>query len=384
MKLAHLTYLLDAGGGGIPPVVEALVDEQARAGEAVRGFGLHPSRYQVLPRAAGAELYAFPPDGPLALGYSRALQRALDAFDPELVHLHGLFTGASLISERWAARTKRPLVVSPHGMLEPWALAHSAWKKRLFRAAIEDRNLCAAGCLHALCAPEAEHIRALGLRRPIAVVPNGVDLGELDAPAPKLDEVIPEARGRPVLLFLSRIHPKKGLPLLAEAWSRVERRDWLLAIAGPDQLGHQAEIQAQVQRLGLAKDVVFTGPLHGERKRAALRGCAGFALPSHSEGFSMAVLEALAARKPVLITHPCNFDEAGRAGAGWVGEPTADSVTAMVDALLATPESEREAMGERGRALVESKYTWPKVGAQFLAVYRWLLGSAPRPDCVEG
>jgi glycosyltransferase involved in cell wall biosynthesis len=280
------------------------------------------------------------------------------------------------------------VVVTPHGMLEPWALANSAWKKRLFRLLVEDRNLAQARCLHALCQAEAANLRRLGLRNPIATVPNGVALDGIPARPDRapLARAHPQLAGRKVLLFLGRLHPKKGLPHLVEAWAALLRegaaRDWALLVAGPDQLGHAAEVAARVRALELDEAVVLAGPAYGEAKRDLLAGADAFVLPSFSEGFSMAVLEAMAWRLPAVVSRQCNLDVEGP-GVGLLCEPDAVSVAARLRDLLAMSDAERGAMGARGRAEVELRYTWPTVAAQLAEVYRWLLGGEERPASVE-
>lgn len=382
MRAAHLTWLVSRRGGGIPPVVFAVAAAQRALGHEARVLGVADPAAPPL-----GESRTFPTRGPTSLGWAAGLGAALEAAPPELLHLHGLFTWPSVAARNFGRRTGRPVVVSPHGMLEPWALANSAWKKRLFRALVEDDNLRRAACLHALCEPEAAQFRRLGLVNPVAVVPNGVDLPDGTAtPAAFLDQH-PRARGRRLMLFLGRIHPKKGLPHLLDAWARVKRdrpalREWLLVVAGPDQLGHSAEVARRAADLGLGDDVEFTGPLYGDLKESALAAAAAFVLPSFSEGFSVAVLEAMARRLPVLVTRQCNLDVEAL-GAGLLAEPDAGSVARQLDAFLALSETGRREMGERGRRAVEARYTWPRVARNLLDAYGFVLGHNARPAFVE-
>jgi poly(glycerol-phosphate) alpha-glucosyltransferase len=332
----------------------------------------------------------FPARGPLALGWAPGMARALAGAPPDLVHLHGLFTWPSHAVRAFGRRTGRPVVVAPHGMLEPVALARSAWKKRLFRLAVEDDNLRRAACLHALNAPEARGFRALGLENPVAIVPNGVDLppGSAQPDSGALRRRFPALPPGQLLLFLGRLHPKKGLLPLVDAWAQLEaarsldRDGWTLVVAGPDQVGHEAEVRRRVAERGLGARVFFAGPLHGEAKAEAFAAADAFVLPSFSEGFSVAVLEAMAYRLPVLVTRACNFDVESP-GAGLLCDPDPGSVAAGLRELMSRTPAERAAMGAAGRALVERAYTWPAIAASLVAVYSWLLGGGERPAAVE-
>jgi len=388
MRVQHLSWLLSPAGGGIPRIVFALAASQRGLGVDARVLGIaDPAAPPVDTR--GVPHAEFAAKGPVGLGYAPALGAALRADAPDLLHLHGLFTWPSGAARRWRRGTGRPVVVSPHGMLEPWALANSTWKKRLFSWLVENDNLRGAACLHA-CGPEARNFRRLGLRNPIAVLPNGVDFAGMPAPMPRaaFDGLFPAAAGRRLLLFLARIHPKKGLPHLLGAWAALKAEGrlgpdgWLLVVAGPDQLGHAAEVMARARALGLERDVIFTGPLHGNAKWAALSAAEAFILPSFSEGFSVAVLEAMAFRLPVLLTRQCNFDVEA-IGAGLLCEPDATSVATQLRTFLELGEKGRRALGERGRREIEERYTWPTIARNMVQVYAWLLGSGERPSCVE-
>jgi poly(glycerol-phosphate) alpha-glucosyltransferase len=276
-------------------------------------------------------------------------------------------------------------------MLEPWALANSAWKKRAFRWLVEEGNLRSSSCIHALCDQEARSIRALGFDNPIAVIPNGVGLPDISATRTRaeFDKLFPEVRGRRVMLFLGRVHPKKGLPHLLDAWVNVARDPlhevdgWVLVVAGPDQLGHVAQVEARSRALGIERDVVFTGPLYGDAKHAALAASDALVLPSFSEGLPMAVLEAMAWQVPVLITRQCNVDVEAL-GAGLLAEPTATSVGGMLCRFFELSQEERQALGASGRKAVEQHFTWPTVARRMCQVYEWSLGGGLRPDCVAG
>jgi glycosyltransferase involved in cell wall biosynthesis len=336
---------------------------------------------------AGNRLHAVPGRWCGRLAWSPGLKRLLDdsvsQFD--VVHNHGLWMLPTSYAARAALRNDVPVVYTVHGFLEPWALAHSSWKKRLAGWGFQNRDLRRAACIHVNSRAELAGVRTYGLKNPVAIIPNGIDPPGISHSPPRevLERRFPEVRGKRVCLFLSRLHEKKGLGHLVEAWSRVRREfdDWHLLIAGPDD-GYETQLRARIAALGLDQSIGLTGALYGTDKQAACEVAELFVLPSFSEGFSMAVLEALSAGLPVLMTPGCNFPEAIETGAGIEVEPTAESTADGLHRLLSRTRDELAAMGARGRALVEAAYTWDQAAQRLLSVYRWLNGGGPRPDDV--
>lgn len=327
----------------------------------------------------------FDPLGPATLGFGRGMTGALLAGDHDLVHQHGIWQFLSCSVGAWRKRTDRPVVISPRGMLDPWALNNSVWKKRLAAAFYERANLSGASCIHALCEAERLAIRAYGMRGPVAVVPNGVDpaMGDGPASAPSWASRIPD--GAKVMLFLSRIHPKKGLAVLIEAMAAAgpDAARWHLAVAGWDQGDHQAELEALVDARGLDRRVHFVGPMFGEEKRASLAAADAFVLPSFSEGLPMAVLEAWAFRLPVLMTPQCNLPEGARHGAAIEVQPVAAGLMEGLLRLAAMSDGDRGDMGRNGRALVEAHFSWDTIGDRMSDVYRWACAGGGAPAWVE-
>jgi glycosyltransferase involved in cell wall biosynthesis len=331
-------------------------------------------------RAGGPTVRRFAARGGATFAYSRPLARWLEAHAAEydLLHVHGTFAYPTLAASRAARRAARPFLVTPHGMLEPWALGYKSWKKAPYLRFVERRHLARASALHALVPQEAENLRRLGLPTNTFVLPNGIDSEEFAALPPRaaLEELFPSLAGKRLILFVGRIDPKKGLDILVRALARLLREGGRgplhLLVAGPDAVGHRATVEKLVDGLGLRNHVTFAGLLTGAAKYAALNAADVFALPSWSEGFSMAVLEALAAARPVVITHGCNFPEVGEAGGGLV-IPTDEA--ALHDALGRILDSDelRLSMGERGRALVLGRYSWAAIAARLADVYRDIL-----------
>jgi glycosyltransferase involved in cell wall biosynthesis len=264
-------------------------------------------------------------------------------------------------------------------MLDPWCLSQKKWKKRLALVLGFRRMLNRAAGLHVLNADERDLLTPLGLTTPCEVIPNGIFLTEFDPPPdPRLfRDRRPGPGERPFVLFLSRLHYKKGLDLLAEAFAKIAPRhpDVDLVVAGPDG-GAEADFRERVAAAGLNSRVWLTGPLYGPEKLSALAAARVFCLPSRQEGFSMAILEALACRLPVVITKDCHFPEVADVGAGRVTPLSADAVADALNGLLSDP-AERESASQAGRALVEGRFTWPRIAEQTVRWYLQLGQPAP-------
>lgn len=374
MKVGFVTPYLTRSGGGVFTSAQRLAQVVAEQNE-VRVFGLDdPAAADDLPTWNPIRAEAFPVRGPRAFGCAPALGRALREAPLDIVHAHGLWMYPSIA----ARHSGKPCIISPHGMLDPWALALSRWKKRLAAVAFQDAHLREAACLHALCQSEADSIRAYGLRNPICVIPNGIDLPAPGSEPASFETEIP--RDGKVLLYLGRIHPKKGLPNLIRAWSAADD-SWHLVIAGWDQGNHESELKQLASELRAGR-VHFAGPQFGPAKAAAYRRADAFILPSLSEGLPMVILEAWAHGKPVLMTSECNLPEGFAAGAAIQIRPDAEGIARGLQALAALPPSERDEMGARGYRLVQDRFAWPRIAASFQAVYEWTLRRGPQPEFV--
>jgi glycosyltransferase involved in cell wall biosynthesis len=380
-SLVYLTGPISRVGGGLSDALRNLalgIEDGNRYAPSVMGLS-EPNFERDRSLWGKVEAQAFGVRGPRVFGYAPELSRALHLKNPDLLHIHGLWIYPSVAAIRWAGKG-RPYVVSPHGMLDPWALNHSRLKKQISAALYENRHLRGAACLHALNHAEAEAMRAYGLKNPICVIPNGVEL-------PVGPEAMSSREGKHNLVYLGRLHPKKGLPLLVEAWCRVQRRaeesGWHLMIAGWDQLGHQSELEALARKLHSGSSIEFVGPRFGEAKAALFREASAFVLPSLSEGLPMTVLEAWSWGLPVLMTTNCNLPEGERFGAAIAVEADTDAICGALSKLFAMDRVECEAMGARGRRLVREQFRWPRIAQQMTEVYDWVLGRGPLPVCVQ-
>lgn len=310
-------------------------------------------------------------DGKLKAALAEQIQAA------DVVHIHGLWQEHCTAGGSLCRRLRKPYVVSAHGMLDPWSLNHKRLKKMLYLRFGHRAYMARASCLRALTASEIEDYRSVGLRNRAVLIPNGIEEPPGADPREFLEKY-PHLRNRKLLLFLGRLHHKKGADILLEVWSRLRRQyeEWHLVLAGPDEDGAAAALAAMIARTGISGSVTLTGMLSGSLKWAALRAASLFVLPSHSEGFSVAVLEALACGIPVVITRQCHFPEVVPAGCGWECDVNAADISAALSQALGGSAEDLAGMGKRGRELAAGRYSWASVGRATADMLDSVLGEA--------
>jgi len=401
MNIGFVSDSLSTTAGGIFEIERSLALHLRGLGISVTAWGVRDEPWErVADEWDGIECRLRERSGPRIFGYVPGLVSDLVDSDRELLHLQHLWMYPSVAVHRWHRRTGRPYLVTANGMLEPWTLSRSKWIKRAAALCYENRMLRSAASLQANTEKEAADFRAYGLRNPICLIPNGVALPEVSSSEP-----LRQRSGGPrVLLFLGRLHPKKGLVNALRAWAEVMgeeargtgREAWQFVIAGWDQGGHGDELKALCRELGLdysdnpsgnsdsasPAPVIFNGPAFGKEKDALMRKAEAFILPSFSEGLPMAVLEAWAYGIPVLMTDHCNLPEGFTAGAAIRIGTEVPGIAGGLRELFQGSPGDLEAMGGAGRTLVEEQFTWPKVAAQMKEVYEWMLGGGTRPGCL--
>lgn len=369
---------LDPRFGGISTAVPALAEAAEHSGPHVAPLAVFCAPTDDISHIGGRNLHAFRfPRGRGRWMREKSLQvRLRDLVEAaDGVHIHGIWEEYCTIASRLAREGGKPYLVAAHGMLEGWALRQKRLKKMLYSLLVERANLREATCLQALTTVEVEDYRRFGLANPVAVIPNGVEV-PAGVTADAFLQAFPELRGKRLALFLGRLHPKKGLDILCRAWARIHRGipDAHLVIAGPDFEGTRAVTESQVEKLNLRKSVTFTGMLDHERKWSALAAAHVFVLPSHSEGFSAATLEALGMGVPAIVTHRCNFPEVAEWRCGAVVEAETRPVEEALDRILTANLGDTLAMRDNARRLIAERYTWDCIGRQVSEVYEWILG----------
>jgi glycosyltransferase involved in cell wall biosynthesis len=303
--------------------------------------------------------------------FARALRvgSAHHVAEADVIHGHGFYVYPNWAIGSLARRHRKPLVYHPHGMFDPWILNRSRWKKRPVHFLFENRNMHECRLWRALTSKEADQVRQQGFTAPIVVAPNGVRLEDYDA-KPTADNLnnlsLPErARAKKRLVFMARLHPKKGLHLLLAAWSKLKDRhkDWELIIAGPNEGGYLATVKGLIQEQGLESSTTLTGTVTGGAKLELLQKADVFILPSLSEGLPVSVLEAMACHVPVIATRESNIPELETEGGGWLCDACVESIQRALSLALRLSETEKKSRGQTARALVERRYTWPRIAA---------------------
>lgn len=297
-----------------------------------------------------------------------------DAFD--IVHAHGIWDGASVAASNWAMLNDKPFVLSPHGMLEPWALRHHWAKKALPWVAWERATIQSATVVEAKSRLEANNIWLLGFRNPLAVIPIAVE----DRAAPR-----PHTSPDPIrtCLYVSRIHPKKGVELLIDAWQALKPSGWRLLIAGPDGGAYQRSLERMVETYGIARDVKFIGPVYGNDKWNLFQNAALFCLPSYSENFGIVVAEALSQSIPVVTTTATPWDELAVRNCGWQVSPTCAGIQTALAEAFQMPRENLRRMGEKGCKYVHKCFQWDVITRDTLDLYAWACDGGPPPQSLR-
>jgi len=378
MKILHVVRGL-ANSSGTTHIVVPLAEEQARQGAFVSVYHVAKgSEEPVLPDPALVESRCFaqslPGSNPgFSLTFARTMRAGVGSFD--VVHTHAVWNFCTYWAMRAAYEARVPYVVAPQGSFEPWALAQSAIKKRLLGPLTEIPLFNRAAALQALTQAEVEQFRRFGLSAPAVIVPNGVDPAKFDRRAPPLATQLGLAPGTATLLFMSRLHPKKGVDILLKAFALMA--DLLahvtLVIAGNDAgSGYGRELVGLSRTLGIGDRCHFTGEVRGEAKLDMLAGADIFVLPSHSEGLPVAAIEAMAASLPVVLSPGCNLPEVATARAGLIVETVPEILAQAISGLFADLDAAR-AMGQNGRRLVARKFTWQRIARETIEIYSRLM-----------
>lgn len=322
---------------------------------------------------------ALPNDTISPYGFSHSMNRFLKQANYDLYHTNGMWMHCNHITCLMARRKQKPYVITPHGMLYPQAMARSAWKKNLLLAVGGvAKDLKQAACIHVTCKKEMEHYRALGYKNPVAVIPNPVPIPDF------VDELKHDRQVRRIG-FLGRLHPRKNIDALIEAWISLGAAvaDAQLIIIGKGDSQYEQMLKGRVREHGL-KNVEFAGFLTGREKFERLASLTALCVPSDFENFGMIVTEALSVGTPVIASLGTPWEELNTHHCGWWVDNSVDTLAQTIRDVLQLPQSEIERMGDNGKVLVETNYAADKVAYKMVQLYEWIVNGGRTPEFVYG
>jgi glycosyltransferase involved in cell wall biosynthesis len=365
VRIAHITSELCRSSAGLGAAVAGISATTKVTGNEVRVFGLSSPGWKAGDSAvwsgANAEVFEKVPwSGPF--GYAPGLLPALMAFDPDIVHLHGLWTYPSVAAHAWHRATGRPYVVSAHGMLYPVSLAYKPLRKTIARWLFQNRVLHSATVLHATSTDEEVNYRSLGFDARVVLIPLGLET----IPMPMIDREGPSHR----VLFLGRLHHQKGLDWLIEAWAKLENGfpDWELSIVGPLDRSFVHGME-EIRLKASGKRVTFLEPLYGDNKNRYMANSDLFVMPSRSENFGLTAAESLMMEVPVIATKGAPWSGLAANNAGWWIEPGSAALETAMRAAMSLPVQERRKMGQNGRQWMQQDFSWAAIGNKWQEVY---------------
>jgi len=363
-----------AAGGVTVAIAQLLIELQGVSDRYTPALTAHRSKDEIVGAHTPFEWYPTRENGILGIDRQiRALVKSR-AEQIQLIHDHALWLPNNYSMAMAAYRQGIPRIVSTHGMLEPWAFNFHAWKKKVAWWGFQKRALQRAQVLHATSEQEAQNLLAYQLGRPVAVIPLGVDMPP--------EKVAPLAFDKKVMLFLSRIQPKKGLINLVKAWDQIRDNNWKIVIAGPDEQGHRAEVEALIRQKGLQSYFEFTGNLSPKEKWPYYYGADVFVLPTFSENFGIVVVEALACGLPVVITKGAPWQMLERENCGWWIDIGVEPLTAVLKEIIHLEPSRLKAMGQKGIAIARDQFTWEKAARDMIKLYDWVLKKTEQPKFI--
>ena len=361
MRILHYIPSIDRTSGGVGVYMQLLSKELGKLGE------LHVATHRSdnMLELENCHLH-FLPTWKQPLSMHKEWQRLLNEVKPDVVHCNSCWIPSSAMTERWAQHAGYRVVLTPHGMLEPWIMRKHYLTRKLPALMLYQRKAVAiADMLHATAESEKEHILKLGWNDRITIVPNGIDVDSIQMKKSWLKT------GK--ILFLSRVHPQKGVNYLIEAVAKLGG-NYQCLIAGEGETVYIDELKALAERLGVADRVQFLGGVYGDRKWELFREADVSVLPTYSENFGIVVGEALACGTPVITTKGAPWQDLEEHHCGWwteVGtEPTLDALRAFADCTV----EELEQMGRNGRRLIEEKYSTQAEAEGMLRMYEEMVG----------
>jgi len=354
MKVIHFIAGIDTKEGGTTEYMRLLGTELKKHIEIIVATGISSDPIAI----DGVKIKFFKTNVLRWFSMLKEFHRFLKDEKPDIVHINGIWSPQNWGFQKMAQQLGIKVILSPHGMLEPWIMAQNPWKKKLGLFIYQKKAIKKAECLHATAQMEDDNIRALGFKKPIHIIPNGVDLKDITK--------IKLEYGTKKIVFLSRIHPKKGIEILLEAWRNSTTEGWMLEIAGTGEENYMAKLIQSVDDL---ENVRFVGAQYGQDKWDFLRSADIMVLPTYSENFGIVVAEALAVGIPVITTTGTPWQDLENYNCGWWIDLSLDNLEKTLNIAINTSPKVLETMGNYGHKLIEDKYNIKAVGKNMIELY---------------
>ena len=325
---------------------------------------------------------ALPNDAVTPYEYSKGLTQYLKSGDYDLYHTNGLWMYCNHITCSIARQRNKPYIITPHGMLYPEALHRSYWKKWPLIQLCFRKDIDRADCLHVTCKAEMEHVRKFGYKGAVAIIPNPANLPDYLDEVAAMKPTFLGGSGPRKLGFLGRLHPRKKVENLLYGVGKLSRpQDCELVIMGKGDDAYKQFLRNEAKRLGL-KNVNFCGFVSGREKYEQLAQLSCLFVPSDFENFGMIVTEALSVGTPVMASLGTPWEELNTVGCGWWIDRSPENIAHVMQQVIDMPVAQLLAMGEKGRILVQEKYTAPQVAQQMRQLYEWLIGNSNQSNFI--